>query len=72
MVRSDDMMEDLSSFTAGPSLRVINSQERAAASGLSKGVYAGCIERDEHFAYALGVIWLAFGFALALSAQKRQ
>lgn len=62
LVNMDHEMEML-----GPTPSEAKAQDRADASLLSLNVYRGAIARDQQLAYALGVLWLAFGFAVALS-----
>jgi hypothetical protein len=52
---------------------VFGRDPRADAAQHSLDVYAGVLARDYHLAYAIALVWLAFGFAVALSAkQSRQ
>ena len=54
----------------GEDSRVTEARERLEAATGSEHVYAACLARDEKLMYGLGVVWLAFGFALALAAKK--
>ena len=50
--------------------RILEVRQRLLASKASAAVYAHAVSRDERLAYALVVIWLAFGFATAFSVRK--
>jgi hypothetical protein len=50
----------------GDSYHVVMAKEHADACRQSMQVYGYVLARDEKLAYALGAIWLAFGFAVAL------
>lgn len=53
----------------GPDSRIAEPKERLTAAHAAAIVYAKCETRDEHLAYALGVLWLAFGFAASLATR---
>ena len=65
-IRYRQMAEDL-----GPDPNVAQAEERASACAQSVKVYAASLARDHEFFYAVGVLWLAFGFAAAFAAQKK-
>lgn len=65
VVASDQALEDL-----GEDDRVAAARERVEACANSLRVYTAVAARDEKLAYALGVIWLAFGFAMALASRE--
>lgn len=55
----------------GPDPQVSSAMERVQAAQLSLSVYSAVLTRDERLAYAAGVVWLAFGFAVALGSKER-
>jgi hypothetical protein len=55
----------------GPDPQVSSAMERVQAAQRSLGVYRAAFARDERLAYAIGVFWLAFGFAVAFAQQRR-
>ena len=73
ILRSDEMMLNLDRELQvfGPSSEVTNAMERQNAAEQSLAVWSLIPPRDEKFAYALGVDWLAFGFACALGFQRK-
>ncbi len=56
----------------GGSLEVQSAMERVEAAQRSLSVYSAVVTRDEHLAYAAGLVWLAFGFSIALAARERR
>jgi len=58
--------------TLGPDRQVASAMERVQASEQSLDIYASVITRDERLAYAVGFLWLAYGFAAAMAAQQRK
>lgn len=70
LVQSDQMLVDFGNMSDPESdSRAEESRVRAEAANVSRAVYANGWSRDEHLAYVAGVLWLCFGFAVAL--QKR-
>ena len=67
---ADREMLELTESRGGPDPRVAESMERVKAATASEALYAGCLARDHELMYALGVVWLALGFAAALAARK--
>lgn len=57
--------ETLRLFGPGPEFREATGRVKASQGALT--IYAAIKDRDEHLAYAVGVLWLAFGFAVALT-----
>lgn len=51
---------------------VFGRNPQADAAQHSLDVYAAVLARDYHLAYATAFVWLAFGFAVALSAKQRR
>ena len=51
---------------------VSSAMDHLQASELSLGIYSAALTRDEHLAYAVGVVWLAFGFAVAFANQIKR
>jgi hypothetical protein len=56
----------------GPDINVVYAQERVEAAEQSLTVYKGIVGRDAQMAYAVGVLWLSFGFAFALSGRRSE
>ena len=56
--------------TSGVSPQEANATERALASQQSAAHYIAIQARDIQLAYASGVLWLAFGFAVALTQRN--
>ena len=54
-----------------PDPRVSSATERGQAAANSLGIYLAIANRDEHLAWGAAVLWLAFGFAVALSARPK-
>lgn len=51
---------------------VFGRNPQADAAQHSLDVYTSVLARDYHLAYATALVWLAFGFAVALSAKQRR
>lgn len=72
LLETDENIQNLDELTSvlGPDPQVSSAMERVQAAQRSLGVYSAVLTRDEHLAYAAGVVWLAFGFAVAFAVQR--
>jgi hypothetical protein len=73
-LRADELQKESHESTRalGPDINVIYAQERVEAAEQSLAVYKGVAGRDAQMAYAVGVLWLSFGFAFALSGRRSE